>query len=110
MENWEVVSLVTAGALGLLFLVMAIFLLRGKGAWLIAGYNTMSKEKRDQYDKAALCKFMGRVLLVIAFVVPGLMTAATFQVWWLTYFLTGLFVAFIVAVLIYANTGERFKK
>ena len=33
-----------------IFLVLAILLLRGKGASLIAGYNTMTKEEKEKYE------------------------------------------------------------
>lgn len=42
--------------LALIFLSLGILLFMGKGAWLIAGYNTMSEEERKQYDERKLCK------------------------------------------------------
>ncbi|QWB99562.1 DUF3784 domain-containing protein [Mycoplasmatota bacterium] len=30
-----------------LFFLIGIFLIAGKGGWLIAGYNTLSKEEKD---------------------------------------------------------------
>ena len=47
--------------LALLFLVLAICLFLGHGAWLIAGYNTLSPEQQRQYDKKKLCRAMGVV-------------------------------------------------
>ena len=37
--------------LAVLLFVAACFLLRGKGAWLIAGYNTTSLAERRRYTK-----------------------------------------------------------
>ncbi len=48
-----------------LFVLITISLLSGKGAWLIAGYNTMSKEEKDRYDKEKLSKLVGVLLLFI---------------------------------------------
>ena len=60
--------------LALLFLVLAICLFLGHGAWLIAGYNTMSPEEQQNYDKKKVCRATGIVcfaccalLLVLAY-------------------------------------------
>ena len=42
----------------LLFLIAGICLLRGKGAWLISGYNTMSGQEKSGTTKK-LCRAMG---------------------------------------------------
>ena len=42
-----------------LMIVMSVFLLNGKGAFLIAGYNTMSKKRKALYDEKAMCRFAG---------------------------------------------------
>ena len=39
--------------------VLSGFFLHGKGACLIAGYNTMSKKEQEQYDKDKLCRSTG---------------------------------------------------
>lgn len=48
-----------------LFVLITISLLSGKGAWLIAGYNTMSKEEKESFDKKKLSKFAGVLFLFI---------------------------------------------
>ena len=48
----------------LIFLIISIFLFRGKGKWLIAGYNTLSKEEQKKYDEKKLCKAMGSLCVV----------------------------------------------
>lgn len=60
--------------LALLFLILAICLFFGRGAWLIAGYNTLSPEEKRQYDKKKLCRATGIVcgvcsilLLILAY-------------------------------------------
>ena len=52
--------------LALLFLVLSIFLFMGKGAWLIAGYNTLSKEEKKKYNEKKLCRITGFICLFIA--------------------------------------------
>ena len=49
-----------------LFVGLGVLFSKGKGAFLIAGYNTMSKEKKARYDKNALCRFMGKFMFALA--------------------------------------------
>ena len=93
----------------LLFLIFSFILLQGKGAILIAGYNTMSAKKKAKYDEAALCKATGKLLLTITLFI-ALITAADFfgMDWLVTISLVFMFVIISIA-LIYMNTGNRFK-
>lgn len=43
----------------LLFLVLTISFFRGKGSFLVAGYNTLSPEEKDRYDEKKLMRVMG---------------------------------------------------
>lgn len=43
----------------ILVLIMAVVLLCGKGAGLIAGYNTSRKEDKSKYNEKKLCRVMG---------------------------------------------------
>lgn len=62
MEVLLVVDLVVIGVLVLLgFLFRA-----GKGAFLIAGYNTMSPAEKAEYDEKKLCRLMGHFMFVLA--------------------------------------------
>ena len=40
--------------------ILGIVFLCGKGAMLIAGYNTSSAEERAEMDEKQLCRFMGK--------------------------------------------------
>jgi len=51
-----------------LFAILSIILLMGKGSFLIAGYNTSSAEKKSKYDEKKLCRVMGSGLLVITII------------------------------------------
>lgn len=46
-----------------LFLMISILLFNGKGKWLIAGYNTMTKEEQRKYDEKKLCRAVGSLCL-----------------------------------------------
>ena len=89
------------------FFILAAFLWCGKGSWLIAGYNTSSKDKKDQYDEKALCRFVAKLMLVVA----AFMVALAFiNNGFVLIALVVIFLVFIFGAVIYANTGNRFKK
>ena len=103
-------DLIVYGALFLLFVAMGGFLFAGRGAWLIAGYNTMPKKERERYDKRALCRFMGKLMFFCAACMlvmgadtlwPGRGLGLAGTIW--------LLIGAVGAV-IYANTGGRFLK
>ena len=92
------------------FTVLGVFLLNGRGTFLIAGFNTLPKEEKAKYDKLALSKFYGKTILALS----------VSMVFWLlsdilqnnVLFIIGLilFAGIIVFSLVYSNFGVRFKK
>ena len=103
-------DLIVCGVLFLLFVVMGGFLLTGRGAWLIAGYNTMPKKERERYDERALCRFMGWLMLYCA---ACMLVMGADSLWpgrglWLA--ATIWLVIGAIGAEIYANTGGRFLK
>ena len=92
-----------------LFLI-GLVLLSGKGADLIAGFNTMPAEKREQYDAPRMSRFVGKVILfgwaIMMFIPLGIALGEM----WLAAVAGGLFTAVIIAAVVYMNTGNRFKK
>lgn len=92
-------------------LVFAIVLSKGEGIAMIAGYNTMSDEKRAQYDEIALCKFMGKAMygVCISFWIAALGEMVSNQ----TIILIGMGFSIALAIfsIIYTNPrSDRFKK
>ena len=92
------------------FIFLGIILSMEKCSFLIAGYNLMSREKKERYDERALCRFAGKLMFFLAFCMllsiistilesPVLLSIAVF-----------LFVAAITFAGIYASTGNRFRK
>lgn len=90
--------------------ILGIVFLCGKGAMLIAGYNTASPEERAKMDEKQLCRFMGK----FCFAMAGGWLIAAVGIWLKQDILhiggIVLFCVVIIAGLIYANTGNRFKK
>lgn len=95
--------------MSMLFIILGIVFSLGKGAFLISGYNMLSKEEKAKYDEKALCKFMGKSMLVIAFSVFlwGLSSLIKQHI----LFVIGLilFLGTVIFILVYSNTKNRFK-
>ncbi|MDR0373340.1 MAG: DUF3784 domain-containing protein [Nitrososphaerota archaeon] len=98
------------GIVIVLLLVMAGFLLKGKGSFLIAGYNTMSKEEKEKYDTKGLCRFVGWLLIVCSLAMALFPVGIYFEIYWLTYCGSALMLVGTIGAVIYANTGKRFRK
>jgi hypothetical protein len=93
----------------LLFFTMSIIFLQGKGAVLIAGYNSMSPEEKTKYDEVALCKATGKLMLAIAFSMALIFTGELFQLDGLIIAGISLMIAIILGGVIYMNTGNRYE-
>jgi hypothetical protein len=90
--------------------ILAVFLLRGKGAFLLAGYNTMSEEKRAKYNMPEICRFFGRVLIVFMALFLLSHVAILSGISWL--YTVGIVLAIVILLgaCIYANKSKRFRK
>lgn len=93
----------------LLFFTMSIIFLQGKGAVLIAGYNTMSAEEKTKYDEAALCKATGKLMLGITFSMLLIFMGELLQLAGLIVAGISLMIAIILGGVIYMNTGNRYE-
>lgn len=82
---------------GLMF-VLSIILLSGRGSWLIAGYNTMSKEEQNKYDRKKLTRATGMMLIIISIA----MLALSFSLINAIFFSIVIFVSAIIMI-IYTN-------
>ena len=51
--------------------ILTVVLLMGKGSFLIAGYNTSSKEEKQEYDEKKLCRVVGGGMGVITLMLIG---------------------------------------
>lgn len=107
MTPKDTIGLIIVGSISLVLIIISIFLLRGKGSGLIAGYNT-AKDK-EKYDSEALCKFVGKILFPIALFLPSVAIAGIFKIKWISIAFLALVLGLVVFALIYANTNNRFK-
>ena len=98
------------------FLIIAVFVVlglvfrRGKGAFLIAGYNTATYEEKSKTDEKKLLKAMSVFMFVLAgcFFISAL--SQVLHAKSLIWIGQALFAVALIAGLIYLNTGDRFKR
>ena len=97
-------------AVAALLAALAVVMFCGRGASLVAGYNTASPAKRAQIDEKKMLRYVGVILLAVA---AGLVTAgvgALIESHVLHYVGIGLLVAAPVVGVIVMNTGDHCKK
>jgi len=87
--------------LALVFLLISILLFTGKGSWLIAGYNTSSKEQKEKYNEKKLCKAMGIMCAIVA-VMTGILYCLNDESFAIIYAI--LLCIIVTITLVYANT------
>ncbi|MGM0898996.1 MAG: DUF3784 domain-containing protein [Bacillota bacterium] len=109
MEETKAGAYVIAGA-ALFLVLLGLYMLQGKGLFLIAGYNTMPKEEKAKYDGPALARFVGKLLFALAFSMLFWFVGMLLEKSWMFYIGVALFLSFSGSALIYMNTGGRFRK
>ena len=98
------------GGMLLVFLLLGLVFSRGKGAFLIAGYNTASRAEKERYDEKALCRFMGKLMFALAGTWIPVALSALLDRMWLLWLGLGLFLTVCIGGVVYMNTGRRFLK
>lgn len=97
----------------LVILVLGLFVKFKKAAWLIAGYNTASKEKQAEYDKEKLIKYVSNLLFTLAFsyfvwgIIQLILPQHSELIIWVGF---GCSFVIMVAGIIYLNSGNRLMK
>ena len=89
------------------------FIIRtGKVGFLIAGYNTMSKEEQAKWDIKALSRFLGGLLIIMSVVLlaGGIFILLNIFPWIFMIASWSIFTAIIIWGVIYINISQRFKQ
>lgn len=105
----KLVYFITPAVLWILGLIIGT----GKANFLIAGYNTASKEEKEKIDEKALSKFMAKFLVVLGFIQCILPIAQVLEVNNIDVILIFeniLFFLVVIGGVVYMNTGNRFSK
>jgi hypothetical protein len=107
----DVAALVICGVVGLAVAGAGAAMLTGRGAFLIAGYNTMSKARKEKYDEKALCRFTGKIMLPIGLLTPFVAISGIFgAAAWFGFVYTAVVSGLVIFAVTYVNTGDRFRK
>ena len=56
-------------------LVIGILLYGGKAGFLLAGYNTMSREEKAEWDEKRLLRFSGKCIIVLSILAGSILGA-----------------------------------
>ncbi len=89
---------------------LAIALLCGHGADLIAGYNTAKPAEKAKWNKKALCRGVGVLLLAMLVCIELFCLGGVFGVTPLMWIGGALLVAVTALGLLWINKSKRFKK
>lgn len=87
-----------------LFAVLSIILLSGRGAFLIAGYNTASKAERAMYDEKKLCRVMGSGMGAIAILMSIVASFGYDKSTWTIALMSVGIIVIVIVMLILCNT------
>jgi len=82
----------------------------GKGAMLIAGYNTSPKAIRDLYNSKTMAKFVGKLVTAFLILLLTGLEALILGLEALFLFMLAVAIVLLAASLVYMNTGRRFLK
>lgn len=96
----------------ILLMILGVIISKGKGSFLIAGYNTSPKELKEKYDEKELCKFIGRLLLYLACIQFLPVSAEILGSAYIKEILIASNIATIfitISSVIHLNTSKRFK-
>jgi len=103
-------DIIVMAAIAVPLLALAVYFLGGKGASLIAGINTMSDKKRETYDEKALCRAVGKLLIAMAAMLLLFPVSIRLEAMWLFWLAMVLSMVLPIGFVIYANTGNRYRK
>ncbi len=110
MDGQFLPALIITAVVLLPIIVIGIVLCCGKGADLIAGYNTASPEEKAKWNREALCRGTGVMVLSIVACILLSMAGAIWNLPALRWTGYGLLAAVTVGGLIYINKSKRFRK
>jgi len=88
----------------LVLAVLSILLMSGRGSWLIAGYNTASKQEKEKYDEKKLCRVIGGGLAVFALLMLGMVSFEHLLPASFAYVFVGIIILVVLVMLVLVNT------
>ena len=110
MNMEQITSFLVVSIVMVPVIIVGIVLCCGKGAILIAGYNTASPKEKATYNEKALCRATGVLVLAIVGSVELLFLGAILGMAALKWSGGVLIAVSTVFGVIYINTSKRFKR
>lgn len=92
------------------FIGLGVLFLNGKGANLIAGYNTMPDAQKKKVNEKALLHFMGYMMWALSICIFIWALSIYLDEVWLLFLGLFIFLGITIFMLIYINLSGRFKK
>ncbi|ENY99941.1 hypothetical protein HMPREF1092_03078 [Clostridium thermobutyricum] len=94
-------------------IILGIVIRTGKANFLIAGYNTASKEEKEKINEKELAKSTGNLLLILGgiqfiLLICRLLSLGDFK--FLLVCVNILFIFVTIGGVIYMNTAKKFKR
>jgi len=102
--------LIIYSIMGGIMIVAGVFMLTGRGSFMIAGYNNMPQSEKEKYDEKALCRFIGKIIIPLGILMIMAGIDRFTQSWGFWPVWATLFVGLLVLAVVYPNTGNRFRK
>src|SRR5690625_4989731 len=100
------VEIIVVGSIAILFVALGIAFLQGKGAFLIAGYNTMSEEEKAKINERMLLQTMCKLTIALAFTMLLWLLSSSLNIDWLFYIGIVIFILLTISTIIRVNTGS----
>ena len=110
MSGEQIAGLLLSGVVMMPVWILGAVLCCGRGAGLIAGYNTASAGKRERWNEKALCRGTGTLVLAITACIELSFAGAVLGRMPLLWTGLALTAAAAVGGVVYLNTSRRFTK
>lgn len=106
----NIIGVLIAVCGALLLCIIGVVLLSGRGANMIAGYNTMSKEKKDKINETALCKAVGSFVLTMGIFAGIVIVFALFSMTWVVYALITFMGISCIFFILFVTKSKKIRK
>lgn len=93
----------------LLFLCLSVFMMLGIGSFLIAGFNTLSKEEKTRYKEKELTRYAGKIMMINSILLVLLYFALYFELYWSVVSYLVLVIGSCIYAIVKANS-KHFKR
>jgi hypothetical protein len=110
MVTSELVALIFASVVDVSLIFYGVLLLLGRGGTLLAGWNTMNSTERHAWNKPALFRASGMLVIFIAVMSQVIVLLCVFTtLYWLVVVLIAGILGGSLLWVIYLNKSGRFK-